>query len=73
MEDCGYDNGIVLVACKDEHSCMQLQDCIEKGSHKVFHSFFYKARNLEFLCVVYFLNLSLLYDNAFLLLKFSWR
>lgn len=28
-------NGIVLVACKDEHSCMQLEDCITKGSHKV--------------------------------------
>ncbi|EYU40836.1 hypothetical protein ABFS82_05G079800 [Erythranthe guttata] len=28
-------NGIVLVACKDEHSCMQLQDCITKGQHKV--------------------------------------
>ncbi|KAL7150011.1 hypothetical protein ABFS83_05G079700 [Erythranthe nasuta] len=28
-------NGIVLVACKDEHSCMQLQDCITKGHHKV--------------------------------------
>ncbi|EYU28618.1 hypothetical protein MIMGU_mgv1a0230691mg, partial [Erythranthe guttata] len=27
-------NGIVLVACKDEHSCMQLQDCITKGQHK---------------------------------------
>ncbi|XP_071919353.1 DNA repair endonuclease UVH1-like isoform X2 [Coffea arabica] len=34
-EDCAYDNGIVLVACKDEHSCMQLEDCINKGSHKV--------------------------------------
>ncbi|CAI9095598.1 OLC1v1031586C1 [Oldenlandia corymbosa var. corymbosa] len=31
----GNDNGIVLVACKDEHSCMQLEDCIKKGSHKV--------------------------------------
>ncbi|KAL2548017.1 DNA repair endonuclease UVH1 [Forsythia ovata] len=28
-------NGIVLVACKDEHSCMQLEDCIKKGAHKV--------------------------------------
>ncbi|XP_052210730.1 DNA repair endonuclease UVH1 [Diospyros lotus] len=29
------DNGIVLVACKDERSCMQLEDCIMKGSQKV--------------------------------------
>lgn len=29
-------NGIVLVACKDELSCMQLEDCIVKGPHKVF-------------------------------------
>lgn len=28
------DNGIVLVACKDEFSCMQLEDCIIKGPHK---------------------------------------
>ncbi|KAK6146390.1 hypothetical protein DH2020_020259 [Rehmannia glutinosa] len=28
-------NGIILVACKDEHSCMQLQDCITKGQHEV--------------------------------------
>ncbi|KAK4486509.1 hypothetical protein RD792_009192, partial [Penstemon davidsonii] len=28
-------NGIVLVACKDEHSCMQLEDCIIRGPHKV--------------------------------------
>ncbi|KAJ8556474.1 hypothetical protein K7X08_032226 [Anisodus acutangulus] len=31
----GNDNGIVLVACKDEHSCMQLEDCITNGSQKV--------------------------------------
>ncbi|KAL8480361.1 hypothetical protein ACS0TY_027052 [Phlomoides rotata] len=31
----GDPNGIILVACKDEHSCMQLQDCITKGQHKV--------------------------------------
>ncbi|KAL9242755.1 hypothetical protein vseg_016724 [Gypsophila vaccaria] len=29
------DNGIVLVACKDEHSCMQLEDCIMNGPKKV--------------------------------------
>ncbi|KAK4843496.1 hypothetical protein QYF36_008846 [Acer negundo] len=29
------DNSIVLVACKDERSCMQLQDCIMNGSQKV--------------------------------------
>ncbi|XP_073123303.1 DNA repair endonuclease UVH1 [Henckelia pumila] len=28
-------NGIILVACKDEHTCMQLQDLINKGQHKV--------------------------------------
>ncbi|KAJ8556486.1 hypothetical protein K7X08_032238 [Anisodus acutangulus] len=31
----GNDNGIVLVACKDEHSCMQLEDCVTNGSQKV--------------------------------------
>lgn len=29
------DDGIVLVACKDECSCMQLADCIKKGPQKV--------------------------------------
>ncbi|KAF8087637.1 hypothetical protein N665_0573s0010 [Sinapis alba] len=29
------DNGIVLVACKDERSCMQLEDCITNNPHKV--------------------------------------
>lgn len=29
-------NGNILVACKDEHTCIQLQDCITKGRHKVF-------------------------------------
>uniref|UniRef100_A0A5B7A366 Putative DNA repair endonuclease UVH1 isoform X3 n=1 Tax=Davidia involucrata TaxID=16924 RepID=A0A5B7A366_DAVIN len=29
------DNGIVLVACKDERSCMQLEDCIMNSPHKV--------------------------------------
>ncbi|OIS99720.1 PREDICTED: DNA repair endonuclease UVH1 [Nicotiana attenuata] len=33
--DEGDDNGIVLVACKDEHSCMQLEDCITNGPQKV--------------------------------------
>ncbi|GFP96491.1 DNA repair endonuclease uvh1 [Phtheirospermum japonicum] len=28
-------NGTILVACKDEHSCMQLEDCIAKGRHEV--------------------------------------
>lgn len=28
-------NGNILVACKDEHTCIQLQDCITKGRHKV--------------------------------------
>ncbi|XP_049362179.1 DNA repair endonuclease UVH1 [Solanum verrucosum] len=31
----GDDNGIVLVSCKDEYSCMQLEDCITNGSQKV--------------------------------------
>lgn len=30
------DHSIVLVACKDECSCMQLEDCIRNGSQKVF-------------------------------------
>ncbi|XP_019105059.2 DNA repair endonuclease UVH1 isoform X2 [Beta vulgaris subsp. vulgaris] len=29
------NNGIVLVACKDEHSCIQLEDCIRNGPKKV--------------------------------------
>lgn len=29
------NNGIVLVACKDEHSCIQLEDCITNGPKKV--------------------------------------
>lgn len=34
------DNGVVLVACKDEHSCMQLEDCITNGPEKVFITLF---------------------------------
>ncbi|PWA97638.1 restriction endonuclease, type II-like superfamily protein [Artemisia annua] len=29
------DNGIVLVACKDEHSCVQLEECIKSNPNKV--------------------------------------
>ncbi|CAI0417725.1 unnamed protein product [Linum tenue] len=29
------DSGIVLVACKDERSCMQVEDCMTNGSLKV--------------------------------------
>ncbi|KAF3793006.1 DNA repair endonuclease [Nymphaea thermarum] len=29
------DHGAILVACKDERSCMQLQDCMAKGARKV--------------------------------------
>ncbi|KAF3448232.1 hypothetical protein FNV43_RR08945 [Rhamnella rubrinervis] len=29
------DSGIVLVACKDERSCMQLEECITNGPQKV--------------------------------------
>ncbi|KAJ7952598.1 DNA repair endonuclease UVH1 [Quillaja saponaria] len=31
------DNGIVLVACKDEYSCLQLQECITNSPQKVMH------------------------------------
>lgn len=34
-------NGIVLVACKDEHSCMQLEDCITNGPKKVILTFMF--------------------------------
>ncbi|VVB09478.1 unnamed protein product [Arabis nemorensis] len=34
-EDNCDNNGIVLVACKDERSCMQLEDCITNNPHKV--------------------------------------
>lgn len=34
VED-GEDRSVVLVASKDEHSCMQLEDCILNGPHKV--------------------------------------
>ncbi|KAL6008507.1 DNA repair endonuclease uvh1 [Asimina triloba] len=33
-DDAEEDHGIVLVACKDERSCMQLEDCIGKGPEK---------------------------------------
>lgn len=36
VEDEGNDNGIVLVACKDERSCLQLEECIINGLKKVF-------------------------------------
>ncbi|KAF8780291.1 hypothetical protein HU200_001969 [Digitaria exilis] len=29
------DSGIVLVTCKDERTCFQLQECISKGPHQV--------------------------------------
>ncbi|XP_012070118.1 DNA repair endonuclease UVH1 isoform X2 [Jatropha curcas] len=35
VESGGVDSGIVLVACKDERSCMQLEDCIMNGPQKV--------------------------------------
>ncbi|KAI0520139.1 hypothetical protein KFK09_007610 [Dendrobium nobile] len=31
----GDNNDIVLVVCKDERSCLQLEDCIIKNSHQV--------------------------------------
>ena len=33
------DSGIVLVACKDERSCMQLEECILNSTQKVFPTF----------------------------------
>lgn len=36
-------NGIVLVACKDERSCLQLEECITNSPKKVF---------LTFLCLI---------------------
>lgn len=33
--DQGYESGTVLVVCKDEYSCMQLEDSILKGPNKV--------------------------------------
>lgn len=33
------NNGIVLVACKDEHSCIQLEECITNGPKKVVVTF----------------------------------
>ncbi|XP_039141382.1 DNA repair endonuclease UVH1 isoform X2 [Dioscorea cayenensis subsp. rotundata] len=35
IEDTGEDTGIVMVACKDERSCLQLEACITKGPHQV--------------------------------------
>ncbi|CAL9110957.1 unnamed protein product [Musa textilis] len=34
-EDAGILSEIVLVACKDERSCMQLEDCISRSPHQV--------------------------------------
>ncbi|KAK9144875.1 hypothetical protein Sjap_004778 [Stephania japonica] len=33
--DVEVENDTVLVACKDERSCMQLEDCLKKGAHQV--------------------------------------
>ncbi|CAA6669778.1 unnamed protein product [Spirodela intermedia] len=35
LENSNDNSGIILVACKDERSCMQLEEFIEKGSQKV--------------------------------------
>ncbi|KAF5177658.1 Dna repair endonuclease uvh1 [Thalictrum thalictroides] len=35
VEDVGDDNFTVLIACKDERSCMQLEDCIKNGPQQV--------------------------------------
>lgn len=51
------NNGIVLVACKDERSCMQLEDCIIKGPHKVFiANNFSLANDIYFSCLVLLLS-----------------
>ncbi|TVU48715.1 hypothetical protein EJB05_08360 [Eragrostis curvula] len=34
-EDRNDESGTVLVTCKDERSCLHLQECIAKGPHKV--------------------------------------
>jgi hypothetical protein len=34
-EDESSESGIVLVACKDERSCLQLQECISKSPQQV--------------------------------------
>lgn len=39
IEDTGEDTGIVMVACKDERSCLQLEACITKGPHQVCYIF----------------------------------
>lgn len=36
-EGTGDLSEIVLVACKDERACLQLEDCISKSPHKVLH------------------------------------
>ena len=40
------NNCIILVACKDECSCMQLEDCITNSPQKVFLLFLVNKRNL---------------------------
>ncbi|KAI8531221.1 hypothetical protein RHMOL_Rhmol11G0120200 [Rhododendron molle] len=51
------DDGIVLVACKDERSCMQLEDCIIKGPHKVFIAdYFSPANDFHFSCLLLLLS-----------------
>ena len=35
MESWDECMGTILIACKDERTCLQLQDCINKGPQKV--------------------------------------
>ncbi|XP_022893938.1 DNA repair endonuclease UVH1 [Olea europaea var. sylvestris] len=49
-------NGMVLVACKDERSCMQLEDCITKGTQKV-------SKTLSCFCA-FFDELSAIFEFA---------
>lgn len=48
------DSGIVVVACKDECSCMQLEDFIANGPQKVFNfHFFLKTFFSKFLSFIW--------------------
>lgn len=49
VERVGDNADIVLVACKDERSCLQLEDCILKGPHKVFITSFSLVDSFLFL------------------------
>lgn len=52
VEEDDDDSGIVLVACKDERSCMQLEDFITNGPHKVFLISFSKFVSFGLHCIL---------------------